>query len=202
VPARFLTSLAAGVLLALTFPSAVAAEWHFTPTIGWTFAADTNLSDPDFGTSKVHWNFGGSVALLGAGILGVEGTVVWTPGFFAGNEVLVSKSHAVAMVGNVVLTTPRKWTEYNLRPLVSGGFGFLGVSRTENLFPDTWNTPAFNIGGGAVGFFSKRTGVRFDLRYYNSIHQGEEGCPPIGARIPPGCHVRYMTASVGVVIRR
>lgn len=200
--ARFLTRLAAGVLLALTFPSAAAAEWHFTPTIGWTFAADTNLSDPDFGTSKVHWNLGGSVALLGAGILGVEGTVVWTPGFFAGNEILVSKSHAVAMMGNVVLTTPRKWTEYNLRPLLSGGFGFLGVSRTENLFPDTWNTPAFNIGGGAVGFFSKRTGVRFDLRYYNSIHHGEEGCPPIGARIPPGCHVRYMTASVGVVIRR
>jgi hypothetical protein len=202
VLARFPTSLAAGVLLALTFPSAAAAEWHFTPTIGWTFAADTNLSDPDFGTSKVHWNFGGSVALLGAGILGVEGTVVWTPGFFAGNEVLVHKSHAVTMMGNVVLTTPRKWTEYNLRPVLSGGFGFLGVSRTEDVFPDTWNTPAFNIGGGAVGFFSKRTGVRFDLRYYNSIHKGEEGCPPIGARIPPGCHVRYMTASVGVVIRR
>jgi len=149
VLARVLTRLAAGLLLALTFPSAAAAEWHFTPTIGWTFAADTNLSDPDFGTSKFHWNFGGSVALLGAGILGVEGTFVWTPGFFSGNEVLVSKSHAVAMMGNVVLTTPRKWTEYNLRPLLSGGFGFLGVSRTENLFPNTWNTPAFNIGGGA-----------------------------------------------------
>lgn len=203
MPARFLTRLAAGVLLALTFPSAVAAEWHFTPTVGWTFAADTNLSDPDFGTSKIHWNFGGSVALLGAGILGVEGTVVWTPGFFAGDEVLlVRKSHALAMMGNVVLTTPRKWTEYNLRPVLSGGFGFLGVSRTENLFPDSWNTPAFNIGGGAIGFFSKRTGVRFDLRYYNSIHRGEDGCPPIGARLPPGCHVRYMTASVGVVIRR
>jgi len=200
VPARFLTRLAAGVLLALTFPSAAAAEWHFTPTVGWTFAADTNLSDPDGGTSKVHWNFGGSVALLGAGILGVEGTVVWTPGFFAGNEILVDKSHAVTVMGNVVLTTPRKWTEYNLRPVLSGGFGYLGVSRTEDVFPDKWNTPAFNIGGGAIGFFSKRTGVRFDLRYYNSIHKGEEGCPD--ARIGTGCHVRYMTASVGVVIRR
>jgi hypothetical protein len=104
------------------------------------------------------------------------------------------------MMGNLVLTTPRKWSEYNLRPLVSGGFGFLGVSRTDNVFPDTWNTPAFNIGGGAVGFFTKRTGIRFDLRYYNSIHKGDEGCPV--ASIPPGCHVRYMTASVGVVIRR
>ena len=203
---RLLTSLAAGVLLALTFPSVAAAEWHFVPSVGWTFAADTNLSDPDFGTSKVHWNFGGSVALLGPGILGVEGTVAWTPGFFAGDGILgkqvVHKSYAVTMMGNLVLTTPRKWTEYNLRPLLSAGFGYLGVSRTDDVFPDSWHTPAFNIGGGAVGFFSKRTGVRFDLRYYNSIHRGEEGCPPIGARIPPGCHVRYMTASVGVVIRR
>lgn len=202
MPPRFLISLAAGVLLALTFPSVATAEWHFIPNIGWTFAADTNLSDPGAGTSKVHWNFGGSVALLGAGILGVEGTVVWTPGFFAGNgPVVIDKSHALTMMGNVVLTTPRKWSEYNLRPLVSGGFGFLGVSRTgDELFPDTWNTPAFNIGGGAVGFFTKRTGIRFDLRYYNSIHKGDEGCPT--ARTPPGCHLRYMTASVGVVIRR
>ncbi len=203
--ARPLTSLAAGVVLALTFPAAAAAEWHFVPTVGWTFAADTNQFDPDGGTSNVHWNFGGSVALLGAGILGVEGTVVWIPGFFAGNEVLgrpplVSKSHAFTMMGNVVLTTPRKWTEYNLRPVLSGGFGLLGVSRTDGVYPDSWNTPAFNIGGGAVGFFSKRTGVRFDLRYYNSIHKGDEGC--MAASIPPGCHVRYMTASVGVVIRR
>jgi hypothetical protein len=203
VRARLLTSLAAGVLLALTFPSVAAAEWHFVPTIGWTFAADTNLSDPGDGTSKVHWNFGGSVALLGAGILGAEGTVVWTPGFFAGDgPVLVPKSHAVTMMGNLVLTTPRKWTEYNLRPLVSGGFGFLGVSRTEerDVLSDNWNTPAFNIGGGAVGFFTKRTGIRFDLRYYNSIHKGDKGCPVTS--FPPGCHVRYMTASVGVVIRR
>jgi hypothetical protein len=203
VLARPLTSLAAGVLLALTCPTAANAEWQFTPTIGWTFAADTNLSDPDFGTAKVHWNFGGSVALLGSGILGVEGTVVWTPGFFAGDEpIIVGKSHAITMMGNLVLTTPRKWTEYNLRPILSGGFGFLGVSRTEqkSVFTDSWNTPAFNIGGGAIGFFSKRTGVRFDLRYYNSIHKGDEGCPV--ASFPPGCHVRYMTASVGVVIRR
>jgi len=84
--------------------------------------------------------------------------------------------------------------------VLSGGFGFFGVSRTDTLYPGSWNTPAFNIGGGAVGFFTKRTGVRFDLRYYNSIHKGNEGCPV--ASFPPGCHVRYMTASVGVVIRR
>jgi hypothetical protein len=204
VPARFLTSLAAGVLLALTFPSVARAEWHFVPTLGWTFQADTSLFDPDQGTSKVHWNFGGTVTLLGSGIFGVEGMIVWTPGFFAGDELLgqpaiVQKSHTFAIMGNAMLTTPRKWTEYSLRPFVSGGLGVLGYSRTEfkTVFPDTGNIPAFNIGGGAIGFLSKRTGVRFDLRYYNNLPQSEDACVSIGR-----CHLRYMTASVGVVIRR
>jgi hypothetical protein len=203
--ARFLTSLAAGVLLALTFPSTAAAEWHFTPSIGWTFQADTSIFDPDQGTSKVHWNFGGTVTLLGSGILGVEGLFVWTPGFFdndddLGHPPLVSKSHTYAMMGNAVLTTPRQWTEYALRPFVSGGVGVLRVSRTDvtPVFPGTGNIPAFNIGGGAIGFLSKRTGVRFDLRYYNNLTPSEDTCPTsIGQ-----CHLRYMTFSAGIVIRR
>ena len=32
--------------------------------------------------ARVHWTFGGSVAFLGAGPVGVEGLVVYTPGFF------------------------------------------------------------------------------------------------------------------------
>jgi hypothetical protein len=209
VHARFQPSFIAALLLALTFPSvATAAEWHFTPTFGWTFQADTNLLDPDEGTSKVHWNVGGSVALLGTGIFGVEGMIVWTPGFFTNDEILVheplvGKSHTFAFMGNAVLTTPRKWTEYGLRPFLSGGFGVLGVSFTDvhNVFTNSGNIPAFNIGGGAIGFLSKRTGVRFDLRYYNNLPRSEEDCP-IQIAFGEGCHLRYMTASVGVVIRR
>jgi len=201
VHARFLKSVAAAVLLALTFPTAVAAEWHFTPTVGITFKADTSLLDLDQGTSKIHPDFGGSVTLLGAGILGIEGMVTWTPGFFTGDVGLVDKSHMVAFMGNIVLTTPRKWTEYGLRPFVSGGFGVLGVSRTEvtNVFSDTGNIPAFNIGGGAIGFLSKRTGLRFDLRYYNNLPQAADSCP---IAFGTGCHLRFMTLSAGVVIRR
>jgi len=205
VPARFLRSLAAGVLFALTFPSVAAAEWHFVPNIGWTFQADTSFLDLDQGTSKVHWTFGGTVTLVGSGIFGVEGMIDWTPGFFTNEDVAeparnVSKSHALALMGNAVLTTPRNWTEYGLRPFLSGGFGMLGFSRTEvnNVFPDERNFPAFNIGGGAIGFLSKRTGVRFDLRYYSNLGEptaASESC--IGT-----CHLRYMTFTAGVVIRR
>lgn len=201
--ARSFTSLAAGVLLALTFPSTAAAEWHFVPTIGWTFKADTSIFDPEGGTSRVHWNFGGTVTLVGSGILGVEGMFVWTPRFFNNDQSpvqFVSKSHTFAMMGNVLLTTPRHWTEYGLRPFVSGGLGVLRVSRTDvtPIFPGTGNIPAFNIGGGAIGFLSKRTGVRFDLRYYNNLTPSEDTCPTTIGQ----CHLRYMTFTAGVVIRR
>lgn len=205
---RFFKVVAAGLLLALTFPSSAAAEWHFVPNIGWTFQADTSFLDFDQGTSKAHWTFGGTVTLLGSGIFGVEGMIDWTPGFFTNHQIaeparLVTKSHTLAMMGNAVLTTPRNWTEYGLRPFLSGGLGALGFSRTDanNVSPDERSFPAFNIGGGAIGFLSKRTGVRFDLRYYSNL---TEPSPEQNNRISclGPCHLRYMTFTVGVVIRR
>jgi hypothetical protein len=199
VPVRPLRALAAGVLLALAFPQSAAAEWHFTPMLGTTFFIKTSVVDPDAATDQIHRNLGGSVALLGSGILGAEGLIVWTPGLFTGDKGLVEKSRSIAVMGNVVITTPRRWTEYSLRPFVSGGFGLINVSKTEvfQVFPFKSNIPAFNIGGGAIGFLSKRTGLRFDLRYFSSLARSDEGPVAIGR-----VHIRYMTGSVGVVLRR
>jgi hypothetical protein len=186
-----------------------AAEWHITPLIGFTFAGKTTLIDPQVATGKRHADFGGAVTLLGAGVLGAEAIVVLTPGFFQTEHtpleadvspVAISSSRTLAVMGNIVLTTPRRWTEYFLRPIVSGGFGILRASSTEEVaevLPLHLNLAGFNIGGGAVGFFSQRTGVRFDLRYYSTVHGTDHGPVAIG-----DVHLRYMTASVGVVIRR
>ena len=102
-------------------------------------------------------------------------------------------------MGNVLMTTPRRWTEYSLRPFLSGGFGLVHVLNTDvaKVFPFDSNLPAFNIGGGAIGFLSKRTGLRFDLRYYSNLARSDEGPVAVGR-----VHIRYMTASVGVVLRR
>jgi hypothetical protein len=190
--------LAICCLVVLVLPHPVAAEWHFTPMLGATFFGKTNIPDPDLATEKVHPNFGGSVALLGGGILGAEGLVVWTPGLFTGELELVRKSRSIAMMGNVVLTTPRRWTEYSLRPFVSAGFGVLTASMTDfaGLFPIDSDIPAFNIGGGAVGFLSERTGLRFDLRYYSSLRRYET------VSVEGPFSMRYMTASIGLVLRR
>ena len=199
MPVRLSRALAAGVLLALTFPQSAAAEWHFTPMLGTTFFIKTSVVDLDAATDQIHRNIGGSVALLGSGIFGAEGLIVWTPGFFTGDKGLVKDSRVISVMGNVLVTTPRRWTEYSLRPFVSGGFGLIHVSNTDvaKVFPFDSNLPAFNIGGGAIGFLSKRTGVRFDLRYYSNLARSDEGPVAVGR-----VHIRYMTASVGLVLRR
>lgn len=177
--------------------------------LGVTFAGRTTLFDPQLAADKRHTNFGGAVTLLGAGVVGAETVIVFTPSFFQTDEtplatpterVPIERSRLVAWMGNVVLTTPRRWTEYSLRPLVSGGFGILHATETQTLEVLPLVHPGmagFNIGGGAVGFLTKRTGVRFDVRYYRSLRG------PDPSDVSPGTNrLHYMTASVGLVIRR
>jgi hypothetical protein len=193
-----------GCFCLLACPRIADAEWHLTPLVGLTFGGNTSLFDPDLGTGKIHPNLGGSVSLLGKGLFGVEGIVVLTPNFFKGDGGLIESSRSLVVMGNVILTAPRRWTEYNLRPFVSGGLGLLQASYEETtspLLPLSGRFAAFNIGGGAVGFLSSRTGLRFDLRYYSSLPgQGPDTLvPPLTS---DKIHVRYMTFSVGLVLRR
>ena len=195
----------------LAAPAAASAEWQITPMIGLTFAGKTTIFDLDQGTGKRHPSLSGSVTLLGGGVIGAEAITALIPGFFqSGDESglfmpaepkFVESSRVVTLMGNIVVTVPRRWTEYFLRPFVSGGFGLMRVSKLEtlDLLSTNRNLFAYNIGGGAIGFLTRDTGVRFDLRYYSTVRGTDPGTPPIANG---DVNVRYMTASVGLVIRR
>lgn len=190
-------------LLGVVLPGRAAAEWHFTPAIGVTFAKGSNLFT-DFGGAKERSNraFSFTVSRLGEGIVGVESVVAWTPSFFEGLPVVDFEqdgpNRALTIMGNVVLTTPRLWTEYSLRPFVSGGIGLMHLRGDELFFSLAEDFSAFNIGAGAIGFLSDRTGVRFEMRYYGTLGRKEvDPLLTVGERL----HLRYMTASIGFVIR-
>lgn len=193
-------------ILILAHAGPARAEWHFTPMVGLTAFGRTSIFDPEEGTSKTHRQFGGAVSWLGGGLLGVEAIVHWTPGLFEnedvsvlGNQELVRNNRSIVGMGNVVLTLPRRWTEYGLRPFVSGGFGVMHVAKEDiGIFPVDFNLAAFNVGGGAIGFLSQRTGVRFDVRYHSTLRKTEQGPVAVGSPV----HLGYMTASVGLVLRR
>jgi hypothetical protein len=196
-------------LLVLAVPQTAGAEWQFIPFVGLTFKGQTSLFDLENATGKPHRHFGGSVGLFGGGVFGAEALFVYTPGFFQTDDVAfetpvenpdlaaVTGSRTLALMGNVIVTTPRRWTEYSLRPYVSGGLGLLHVRSQDLLLQIDTNLTGFNIGGGAVGFLTRRTGLRFDVRYFSSLHRQEAVAEAFGRT-----HLSYMTASIGIVFRR
>jgi hypothetical protein len=199
--------LALCCLLVALLPRPAVAEWQFVPMIGATFKGKTSLLDLENATGKVHRHLGGSVSLLGGGIFGAEALVIYTPAFFESDDpgfeipipgdFVVTSSRTLAVMGNVVLTAPRRWTEYGLRPYMSGGLGLLHARTEDGILPLYANLVGFNIGGGAIGFLTPRTGVRFDFRYVSSLHREEAVNEAFGRT-----HLSYMTLSVGLVIRR
>lgn len=192
-------SLALCCLALVALPASAAAEWHFTPMLGVTFAGKTTLQDFEGATGDIHPALGIAVTFLTGGLIGAEAIGEVTPGFFQKESTIVEKSRSSALMGNVVIAAPRRLTEYSLRPFASGGLGLLRTSQTDKkgVLPVTSNVAGFNIGGGAIGFLTKSTGVRFDVRYFSNLHGVDQGGVAIG-----DVHLRYMTASVGVVIRR
>ena len=106
-------------------------------------------------------------------------------------------------MGNAVLTTPRSWNRYGLRPLLSGGIGLMHAAAEDQLdvFAYSLNLWGVNLGGGAVGFLSDRVGVRFDLRYFQNISSvPDEDLSRLTLGDP--LRLRYWTASFGVVFRK
>jgi hypothetical protein len=208
-----LRALVACCACLLGAPAIATAEWHISPMVGLTFAGKTTLTDFDEATGKVHPNLSLSGALLGGGLLGVEAITSVTPGFFGSKGTFVETSRLTTLMGNLVVTAPQHLTEYGLRPFVSGGFGLMRISKVETTCPTTVvictprplpdilsfteNLLGYNIGGGAIGFFSRSTGIRFDARFYGTLRGSDRGPIALG-----DVNLRYMTASVGLVIRR
>lgn len=195
------------LLILGALPHAASAEWQLTPLFGFTFKGDTTLiSETDEftpGANNLHWNFGGSVALIGSWPIGVEALVLYTPGFLEREDAvqILQSSRTTALMGNLVLATPRSWNEYGLRPFVSGGFGLLRTSAQDFGENVIWQEPVnlfgFNIGGGAVGFISERTGLRFDLRYFRHVRPAEA----VPGTSFGDIELSYWNAAVGVVFR-
>src|SRR5574339_575931 len=78
--------VSACILVLVVLPARAAAEWHFTPMVGWTFKGATNIVDVEGAVNKTHKNLGGAVSVFGEGVLGAEAVFTWTPALFQGED--------------------------------------------------------------------------------------------------------------------
>lgn len=191
-----------GLLLGLS-PHAADADWLFAPFVGSAFGGSTALPDLEQGASSAQLIFGGSAGWWSAGILGLEGDFGYAPRFFERDNLagVFTGSNVVTLGGNVVVSAPISVTRESLRPYLVGGLGWMHASIDENLFPQifgrTRNAVGINFGGGAIGFISPRTGIRFELRHFRSLERDTDLFTGESESL-----LSFWRATVGVVIKR
>jgi hypothetical protein len=183
----------------LTLAADARADWFVAPFLGVKFAGDTNFVNLDQGASNSRFVFGATAGFVGSGVLGIETDFCYYPRFFERSSgSLVARSSVLTLMGNLLVTVPRDWTGYALRPYVSGGAGYMhvGLNYVADVFRVDSDRIAINVGGGAVGGLTARTDVRFDLRYFKTADEEAEQNVGFG---PPS--LSFWRAAVGVTIR-
>lgn len=190
----------AGALLAWVPPADAAADWLVVPFVGSAFGADSNFSvlEPNAGKSKV--TFGGSVALLSDEVFGLEADFSHAPRFFQRDDTagLVLRSHVTTLSGSVIAAVPLAVTQESLRPYLVGGLGLMHPTLINVLqvFNVDSNLLAMNVGGGAIGLISNRTGVRFEIRQFKNLRREPNVATGAGA-----IRLSFWRATVGVILR-
>lgn len=188
-------------VLAGFYPSTASADWFLTPFYGVTFGTSTSLLDLDGATGQTKQVFGGSVSLISSGLFGVEADVGYHPGFFSrgDREGVVASSKLWTLSGNVVIAAPLGWTRESLRPYFVGGAGLMRASVNDILdVVQIDNMLAIDVGGGVIGFFNDRTGVRFELRYFTTVNGPD---PTVTASFGTA-RLSQWRATVGLVLKR
>jgi hypothetical protein len=176
------------------------AEWQLKPYLGATFGGTSNffLFNEEEAAGKRKFAIGGSATWLG-NFVGIEGDVARVPGFFeTADDVLLESGSVTMLTGNVVLTLPRKMTQYGLRPYLVGGGGIVGVNinRGEGLLDVGTSLGVLDFGGGATGFLTDRIGLNWDVRYFRSVGGKDDTGLTIGKE-----QISFWRATMGVAIR-
>jgi opacity protein-like surface antigen len=187
-------------------PATAAADWLFTPFIGYKFGGTSRPTpifvdqEPSEGRRKVV--IGGSVAILSDNILGVEADFSFIPGYFDGDTSSnnVVSSAVTTLTGNVILAVPLSVTQYSLRPYVLGGVGVIRAKSdvadfVRDVFAVSENLFGLNIGAGAIGSLTNRTSLRFELRHFTNLG-GEEDDVGFGR-----ARLSFWRATIGVAFR-
>lgn len=186
----------AGILIARP---AGAAEKQIRPFLGSTLGGGTTFVDLEDASGKPHIVVGLNAAVLGD-VLGVEVDLGHSPGFFqSGDKHLVLQSRVTTLTGNIVLTIPRRLTEYTLRPYFVAGGGalrsqiddYFGVLKVADVLAVT------DVGGGVTGFVTNRVGLCWDLRRFGTIiRKPEDRGVSFGAE-----QLSFWRASMALAIR-
>jgi opacity protein-like surface antigen len=182
-------AITAAVVLA---PAQARADGFFTPWVGSAFGSNIQNGQTTVGISA-----GG----MGAGIIGGEVDLGWSPSFF-GTKSDFGNNTVMNVMGSVIIGIPIGGQRgAGIRPYAVGGLGLIrsqidggtvaNVSSSNNMF-------GWDAGGGVMGYFSDHVGLRGDLRYLRATSDLKTGITTLDLE---GNQLHFWRASIGVVFR-
>src|SRR4051812_7354469 len=160
-------------LVVLAAPAS-AADNQIRPFFGGTFGGGTTFVDLEHAAGKWNPVYGISFVTL-TNVFGLDVEVADAPGFFqADDSGLVLSSRVTTFTGNFLIAAPRTKTEYGLRPYVLAGAGVMRARKKDyfDVFPNKVMA-AVDFGAGAVGFFTSRSGVSWEIRRFEGVGGGD-----------------------------
>jgi opacity protein-like surface antigen len=163
-----LSAIVVGIVLLYATPAH--ADWLLTPFAGATFGADS---------TKENFTYGGSLAYMGANVVGFEMDFGYTPEFFESDNDdidFIDDSNVTTLMANLVIGAPIGGSGAQVRPYVVGGLGLLRttVTSADQFFDIANNDFGFDVGGGLYIFFNDHIGLRGDARYFRTLQDPEE----------------------------
>jgi hypothetical protein len=192
---RVITTALVAIMLAAV---PARADVLFIPFFGVNFGGDSGKEFSEaLDTSQFNW--GASLAFMGAGIFGMEADVGFSPDFYGKTD--AGGSNAITATGNLIVGIPFGGQKgFGLRPYGIVGAGLLrsksdfgtGVAEIDE------NNLTWSAGGGVLLFFGTRAGIRFDVRYFRTFDDLEILGIPIAQS--PG-KVDFTRGSLGLVLR-
>ena len=176
-------AIASLVLVAsVATPSRASADWLLTPFVGWNWGGTANLLNlPDFDDEfEQKAMFGTSLGWMGAGVFGFEADFGFSPNFFqntkGSGDFEFGDSNLTTFMGNVLLGVPIGGQHgLGFRPYAVGGVGIIKsrIGNAGDLFEVDSTNWGFDVGAGAMFFFSDRFGIRGDVRYFRSLQDDQ-----------------------------
>jgi hypothetical protein len=159
-------ALVAALLLVIG-PASARADWLFIPNIGTGFGGDLPKND--------KLTYGASIGWMGAGILGWEADLAYTPQFFENgtdNVTFADSDNVSTVMGNVIIGIPVGGQHgKGVRPYAAAGVGLMKtrVEDATQLFNVDNNSFGYDLGAGVMGFMTDHIGQRGDVRYFRDF---------------------------------
>jgi hypothetical protein len=157
-------TLAAALFLSCFAPAVARAEGLIIPFVGVNFGGD---SGKDFGDAvdAKRLNWGASFLLMGAGVIGIEGDISYSPDFYGKSD--IGGSSTLSFMGNLVMGVPFGGQRgFGIKPYALAGLGLIRSS-VESF--DEENQFGWDFGGGIMMFFGNHAGIRGEVRYFRTF---------------------------------